>query len=56
MEIFSGKMETLVVGNYINTLKTAFDFNFDLFQAVKQHRSQENLSIHKPSLFLLVNL
>ena len=26
-----------VVCDYINTMKTTFDFNFDLNQAVKQH-------------------
>ena len=26
-----------VVGDYSNTMKTAFEFNFDLYQAVKQH-------------------
>jgi len=25
------------VGNYINTMKTTFDFNFDFHQGVKQH-------------------
>ena len=25
------------VGDYINTIKTAFDLNFDFYQAVKQH-------------------
>ena len=27
-----------VVVTYINTMKTNFDFNFDLYQTVKQHR------------------
>ena len=26
-----------VEGNYINAMKTTFDLNFDLYQAVKQH-------------------
>ena len=26
-----------MVGDYINTMKMTFDFNFDLNQAVKQH-------------------
>ena len=26
-----------VVGDYINTMKTTFNFNFELYQAVKQH-------------------
>ena len=26
-----------VVGDYINTMKTTFDFNFVLYQAFKQH-------------------
>ena len=29
--------ESTVVGDYINTMKTTFDFNFDLYQAFK-HR------------------
>ena len=28
---------TTVVVAYIYTMKTTFDFNFDLYQAVKQH-------------------
>ena len=36
--LFYIKSTTVVlVGNYINTMKTTFDFNFDLYQAVKQH-------------------
>ena len=47
-----------VVGNYINTMRTTFDFNFDLYQAFKQHGytkhgNKENLSIKK---LLFVNL
>ena len=26
-----------VVGDYINIIKTTFDFKFDLYQALKQH-------------------
>ena len=26
-----------VVGDFMNILKTTFDFNFDLYQAFKQH-------------------
>ena len=26
-----------VVGDYINTMKTTFDLNYDLYQAFKQH-------------------
>ena len=26
-----------VISDYINTIKTTFDFNFDLYLAVKQH-------------------
>ena len=29
--------EGTVVGDYINTIKMTFDFNFNLYQAVKQH-------------------
>ena len=32
-----GRFRT-VVGDYINTMKTTFDFNFDLYQAFTQHR------------------
>ena len=44
-----------VVGDYINTMKTTFDFNFYLNEAVKQHdthkhRSQKKLSNKKASL------
>ena len=50
-----------LVGDYINTIQTSFDFKFDLYQAVKQLdtqklRSQEKLSIIKAPLSLLVNL
>ena len=40
-----------VVGDYINTMKTTFNFNFDLYQAVTQqkHRSQDKLLIKKGS-------
>ena len=31
-----GTLNTVVV-DYINTMKTTFDFNFDLHKAVKQH-------------------
>ena len=31
-----------VVGDYINTIKTTFDFNFDLYQAFIQHRNNKN--------------
>ena len=53
--------QTTVVGDNINTMKTTFDLNFDLYKAVKQldtykHRSQEKLSILKAFLWLLVNL
>ena len=44
---------TIVVRDYINTVKTTLDFNFDLYQAIKQHgytitlkhKSQEKLQI-----------
>ena len=39
------KSSNTVVGDYINTMKTTFEFNFDL-----KHRIQENLSIKKASL------
>ena len=31
-----------MVGDYINTIKTTFDLNFDLYQAFKQHRYTKN--------------
>ena len=37
MKKYQWKFVTTVVGDYINTMKTTFDFNFDLYQAVKQH-------------------
>ena len=44
-----------VVGDYINTMKTSYDFNFDLNQAVYsidtlKYRSQRKISIKKASL------
>ena len=44
------------VDDYINTMKTTFDFNFDLYQVVKKHvethkhRNKENMSVKKGSL------
>ena len=59
--LFSVPHSNTVVGDYINTMKTTFDFNFDLYQAFTQHRytkngNKEKLSIKKASLSLLVNL
>ena len=34
---FSLILTSTVVGDYINTMKTTFDLNFDVYQAVKQH-------------------
>ena len=34
--------ENTVVGDYINTMKLTYDFNFDLYQAFKQHRYTKN--------------
>ena len=45
-----------VVGDYINTMKTNFGFNFDLYQDSEQHGdtqkygNKEKLSIKKVSL------
>ena len=41
-----------MVGDYINTMKTTFDLNIELYQAVNtldthKHRSQENMPIKK---------
>ena len=44
------------VGDYINTMKTTFDLNFDLHQAFKLHeytkkrKQREAISIKKASL------
>ena len=32
-----------MVGNYINTMKTTFDLNFDFYQAFKQHGYTQNM-------------
>ena len=34
---FDGVNPDTMVGDYINTLKTTFDFSLSLYQAVKQH-------------------
>ena len=34
---FQNKKKDTVVGDYINTMKTTFDFNFNLNRAIKQH-------------------
>ena len=51
------RVKCTVVGDYINTTKMTFDFNFDLYQAVSMdtHKqiSQEKLSIKK-AFFKLV--
>ena len=36
-------LDNTVVGDFINTMKTSFDFNFDLYQAFKQ----DGLDTHK---------
>ena len=36
MDLLTFKFNT-VEGDYINIIKTTSDFNFDLFQAFKQH-------------------
>ena len=45
-------LQSIVVGDYINMLKTTLDFNFDLYQGFKQHEytkhgKRENLSFLK---------
>ena len=41
-----------MVGDYINTMKTTFDFNFDLYQGIlnsmnaQKHRNKKKLSIN----------
>ena len=41
LSIINGQREKVirykVVGDYINAMKTTFDFNFHLYQGVKQH-------------------
>jgi len=32
----------MVVVDYINTMKTTFDFKFDLYQTFKQHECTKN--------------
>ena len=56
MDLLTFKFNT-VEGDYINKIKTTSDFNFDLFQAFKQHGkhtqkhgTKEKLSIKKASL------
>ena len=44
-------------GDYINTMKTTFDFSFDLYKLLSsmdtyKHKIQETLSIKKASLGL----
>ena len=39
-----------VVGDYINIKKMTFDFNFDLYQAFKQHGSQKHGTKEKLSI------
>ena len=34
-----------VAGDYFNTTKTTFDFNFDLYQAVKQQEARIHINI-----------
>ena len=47
----------MVVGEFINKMKTTFDFNFELYSAFKQHgldtqknENREKLSIKKAPL------
>jgi len=46
-----------VVGDYINIMKTTFDFNFDSYQAFKQHgytktwKQREAVNLKSFSLF-----
>ena len=49
-----------MIGDYLNTMNTTFDFNFDLHPALNRmdtHKNgnKEKLSIIKASLWLLVN-
>ena len=39
-----------VVGNYNNTMKTTFEFNFDLNYAVKQHGLHKNIEVKRINL------
>ena len=39
------KIYLTVVGYYINIMKTTFDFNFNLYQALKQHLYTKSFSL-----------
>ena len=40
-------MSYTAVGNYINTMKTTFEFNFDLNYVVKQHGIHTNIKVKR---------
>ena len=44
---FRSKMVSTLVGDYINTMKTTFDFKFDLYKAVKQQRYTINIEVKR---------
>ena len=44
---FRSKMVSTLVGDYINTMKTTFDFKFDLYKAVKQQRYTLNIEVKR---------
>ena len=37
MHYYKNQADSYSGSDYINIMKTTFDFNFDLYQAVKQH-------------------
>ena len=39
-----------VVSDYINTMKTTFDFNFDFYKAVKQHAADTHKHKNKEKM------
>ena len=45
-----------VVGNYMNTKKTMFDFNFSFYQAIKQHGYWMVHNTHKEKLSIKILL
>jgi len=43
-------LSNTVVGDYINTMKTTFDFNFDFYKAVKQHAADTHKHKNKEKM------
>ena len=49
-KFFCFRLHFMVVGYYINKMKTTFDFNLDLYQAFKQHETQKHTNKEKLSI------